>query len=45
MLNLRSQSRELLNVAKVFQHLWDMEHNDVHVGSDMLVLTDLHQSP
>jgi len=45
MLKLCTLSRELLNIAKVSQHLWDMEHHDVHVGSDILALVALHQSP
>ena len=34
----RTLSRELHNIAEVSQHLWDVVHHNVHVGSDMLVL-------
>ena len=32
-------------VAEDPQHLWHMEHHDMHVGSDMLALVALHQIP
>ena len=37
--------RKLLNVAEDPQQPWHIEHHDVHVGSDMLVLVALHQAP